>query len=668
MSADYALETFDRITSMWEENRRFFLKAMPKFSSNGEQRKKSFLRFKRNQLRYFFDERTLSSMTEEKAEIEFRKIYKGRRVTHYDHRIKDGRIILSETYKFLPKGRLSDMNGRIRPEVREALLIKPSKTALLKGVVPFRYGCAPVKINHMEPKFFNYMTNRASDTHKSQYDPQYNDRVSVSGSWGAQWRDFQDACDDTTHKMSYERIRKAIARRFKGKLKLPYFKEGVDPSDCLRVETNPRASSGLMSGKFFGQKHVDADKHLRPLACEVSKLARNRIIADCSLWTIGGRDRRQKIHKDGPLRSRIIMMPDGLPKIIGLSYASKIYDGLSRINYGKYSNECQLGRNDFHGNFIKYTDYFMKQKGINVLEADISKHDVNTNEKTLVAAFALVRSCYPPSDETDRMFMYMMSGTIFKNVVIPGRFIYKLTKSIPSGTPFTSIVTTLVNWINWSAVIVNNWLDFLNNEFHLNLFGDDTILSLPDYVDRTEEWWIQEFKSICGYDLDPCKILSFHDPVWYNRPSFLKTMPNYGLPARLTKDMFISLSFTRKRNKGWAGYYQQATVMCYSAPFNFDLIDFALDVRNWCTNYIYPETPMLNAFERNPARQRKNDNITYKLLSRNYLCPRVYGHDVTKNVDLGNKPKVVQPGYNIKYTNVPTAFRNLFIYEYNNAR
>jgi hypothetical protein len=262
----------------------------------------------------------------------------------------------------------------------------------------------------------------------------------------------------------------------------------------------------------------------------------------------------------------------------------------------------------------------------------------------------------------------MMSGTIFKNVVVPGRFIYKLTKSIPSGTPFTSILTTIVNWLDWSAVICDTWLDHLNKDFHLNIFGDDTILSLPDYVDKTEEWWVKKFKSICGYDLDPCKILTFHDPVWTNRPSFLKTIPNYGLPARLTKDMFISVSFTRRRNRGWSGYYKQATVMCYSSPFNFDLIDFALDLRNWCTTYMYADTPLLNAFERDKTRQDKNDDITYRLLSRNYLCPRTYGYDITKNVDLGNKPKMVQQGYNIKYTDIPDSLRWLFIYEYNNRR
>jgi hypothetical protein len=353
------------------------------------------------------------------------------------------------------------------------------------------------------------------------------------------------------------------------------------------------------------------------------------------------------------------MMPDGIPKIIGLSYASMIYKALAELNFGDHSNECQIGRNDFHGNFHKYERYFKSRKGMFTLEADVKRHDAATSEIVMVVAFGLIRSMFPPDDRTDRRFLYMMSGTIYKNLLVPGRFIYKLLKSIPTGSPFTSILTTLVNWLNWSYLLENEF-GWESKKFKMNLFGDDTIVHLPDFCLRKEEWWIQKFKSLCGYDLDPCEVRSFHDSDWTKRPSFLKTIPKYGMPARLSKDLLLSLSFTRRRNKGPHGYVTQVSGTLYNSPFNMEATNFGFKMRTYLWRYCFDTDSDVYKWKLSKVRRKIEDNFSWRVASSNYTLPLVYNYESTKNVDLGNKPKYVQPGGNIYMKRMSTDFANMY--------
>jgi hypothetical protein len=245
----------------------------------------------------------------------------------------------------------------------------------------------------------------------------------------------------------------------------------------------------------------------------------------------------------------------------------------------------------------------------------------------------------------------MMSGTIFKNVVVPGRFIYKLLKALPSGSPFTSILTTLVNWLNWSTLVCK--YSYYPNDFKMNLFGDDTIILLPNCFGWSETRWAARFKAYCGYALDPCEIKTFFARDWVNKPSFLKTKPNHSLPARDTRDLILSLSFTRGRNKrSYESYRGQVTGSMYSAPFNFAALEFAMNFRRYLTDLSHSDSPALQEYVRTESFKRVRDNVSYKVISRNYLVPKIFGYEVTKNVDLGNKPKKVQKGYTVSGTNI----------------
>lgn len=80
-----------------------------------------------------------------------------------------------------------------------------------------------------------------------------------------------------------------------------------------------------------------------------------------------------------------------------------------------------------------------------MLELDWDNCDASMIENAIVAAFTILRSCYPVSRKLDKLFLYTLSGFVYKNVAIKQRFIYRITRGVPSGSPFTSLVTTLAN-------------------------------------------------------------------------------------------------------------------------------------------------------------------------------------------------------------------------------
>jgi hypothetical protein len=634
------------------------MRSKPRFPSSMKSNSlKSFVKFRENQLAYVLPKATLESMDLGAKKKFFDSMWTGRRIKHFDHRVEKGEVKYKTFTKKMPKGRLSDMNGKIRPEVREALLIKPSSTCRLIGTVPFVHGSAPAKCRGVDTRFYKFF--RDTEPHiRKLYEPEYHDRVSVPGVWETQWIDIQKAGDETQHEMTYKKMFDAIERRFTGNLQLPVL-AAPDLDSIDLVETNPRAQPGLLSKMWFGPRHEVADKYIRPLAKNLFTTTGDRTCSDTGCWQLGGRARRQKLSVDKPLRGRIIMMPEGPQKMLSLAYASPLYKKLGQINFGNHTNECQIGRNDFHGNYPKYEQYF-KSLGLNTFECDISQHDASTNEETMVVAFGIIRSCFPDGADIDRRFLYMMSGTIFKNLVVPGRFIYKLLKSIPSGSPFTSILTTIVNWLNWSVVLNEEFAE-KSNDFKMNLFGDDTIINIPDDIDVFDkyksEWWTKTFKETCGYDLDPAEMRSFFDPDWRNRPSFLKTIPNNGLPARLEKDTIMSSSMVKPSRSSWMSYATIASGLAYAAPFNFEGLEYIFALRSW----LYNNSPEVDCpyfiMKKEASRRTSENNITYNLFSRSYLIPLVYGYEYIKNVDLGNKPKQVSFGKRWLEDDVPSGFK-----------
>jgi hypothetical protein len=581
--------------------------------------------------------------SEEERNNFFEKTWPGRKVYHYDYKMEKGAVVENVEVKYLPKNsqKLTSRckkgeKPRVRPEIREALWIKPSRTALLKGITPFSVGHQPQKYSYMDGRWFGFL--RSPLGAKYPYDPLYHDRVGVGGAWPTQKVDFQKMCDPKTYTATYEDYFKALEVRG-DKLLLPVCSKPT-VGDVFMAKTNPKSFSGVVCSRWFGRSHKIADGRMKPVAAELFSKVTKKLTADTSLWGIGGRSRRQKQWKDGPLRSRCLLMPEGVTKILGLSVVQRVYDALSQINFNNCISEIRIGGNDFHGSYFSFSDKWAD--GNDIIEADISCHDGNSSEESMVAAWGIVRGMFPEGRDMDSLFLYMMSGFVFKNVVVPGRFVYRCLSGIPTGSPFTSLIVSLVNWLNWSLLLAKENTPEAALGSDVAVFGDDTLVK-PHPDCEVSMWdtkaWCDKFQNVIGHTLDPCRLVNSKSSDDESKPSFLKCVPINGLPCRLLKDTMLFCSQIRKSNRSDLRYANLIKTLQYSGPFHPQGSEFLMAFRRYL---------LIRHIEVQPYAARPPDiykwataqcNISQRASEKQYLFPYIYGWDVVKNVDLGNKPK-----------------------------
>lgn len=649
MTEERILRSVHKMKAMWEKHRPWLVKQGPSFpEGNTKNMISSFNRFRDRILKYYYPSNVLENLSETQREKLFRDKYPGRKVRHYDAQMKGGRVDIKETYKILPPRKrdpkvkgpqpyLTDGKGKVRQEIRDCLLIKPGPTAHLKCQVPFKVGHSPQKVYYQDPRFWENMLD-LGDEELCDVDLKDLARINISGSWPSQYQDFQKMCDPTPHACTYDDLIKGVAVRSKF-LQLPYLRKPT-LLDLDYVKTNPSANPGFLSSRFFGAKHKTADKYCLPIARALFLNSSHNLCADTSCWSVGGRNRLQKQNEDGPLRSRFLLMPEAPNKIFGLAYAQPVYDALGIINWGDATNEIRIGGNDFHGNYYKWSDEILNKPYHDGKELDIKGHDLFTIEKSMVVAFGILRACYPDGEDVDRHFFFFMSGFIFKNVVVPGRFCYRVLKGIPTGSPFTSIIVSLVNWVNWSSTLVKYFGETAAEDSYVKVFGDDTLLGLsklcnnpqPDEVGRI-------FKEHVGHTCSPCRNFDIKGDR-NTLPTFLKYYPNYGLPARHFRDTLASASFVRKSNKYEGRYANVIKSLCYAGPFDFTGYKWLeLFRRRLMFTHLSQCFPNWSADQLN----RKINSalaITQRGVFKQYLFPVSLGYESPKNVDLGNKPKM----------------------------
>jgi hypothetical protein len=192
------------------------------------------------------------------------------------------------------------------------------------------------------------------------------------------------------------------------------------------------------------------------------------------------------------------------------------------------------------------------------IEIDWAKFDSTVIEQAMSVSFRLMRACYPPSKMTDKLFVYVMSGTIYKNVALKQRFIYRLRKGLPSGTPFTSVLGTLCNWVLLNYLLRSQKLFGVSepNDYSLAVAGDDTLVRInktvtsKDFIPTASEL-VDIAKRATNLELDPDDLLvgyfgysahEFSSETQDQNFSILKCMIWQGIPGRRLKDLIKPIS------------------------------------------------------------------------------------------------------------------------------
>lgn len=416
------------------------------------------------------------------------------------------------------------------------------ETSVFKFVrmAPWYEGWRPTKLVGVDKDFLQYLqeTSQVSDI----LTPERSGKLLVQPSWPFLRADMEKVIEPSAEKLSvYDLISTCFARG--DKLILPKI-EVIPKVSMLRdLKVVPEAFPGVLSKRLLGNTKGDCYHKALYLAERLFEKAGRVVTQDTSLWSFGGRARINKIEDGQRVRSRIVLMPEMPSSMIASIYSELLMFSFKPINYN-FENEIALGITFLKGGWLQYREKF--SKFVNIYHSDWSKFDTTVTEPKMILAFAILRSCFPKSKMIDNHFLFIASGFINKHVLLPGGFIYILFKIIPSGSPFTSLIGSIVNWICTSHLMVKAG----HKDCPILCYGDDTVAGLPLISNFLPEDFVRVAKDDLGMILDPVNISAFDSTEDTGQgSSFLQTFSIEGLPSRTTDKLVERMMFQEWKAK-----------------------------------------------------------------------------------------------------------------------
>lgn len=351
----------------------------------------------------------------------------------------------------------------------------------------------------------------------------------------------------------------------------PDIKFDINKKWLSAVPVNPEAFPGFLTSRLVGSDKRSVYSSCLTIARQLwdTIVTSKSFVQDFSLWSIGGRPRRQDMSKGKPPRSRLILMPEMSTSFISGIIGTMFTQALKMVDMS--NAECFMGQEVTNGMWRRIADW--AKPGQPVLELDWTEYDSTLTQNALVSAFCLLRTCFPKSSKIDRLFIYVMSGTIHKHIVLRQRFIYRVSSGLPSGSPLTSILGTVTNWVLLNYTLMSKKLFNIDgpDDFKLAVAGDDTLIGfnnysykngLLDFKHEEAEHISKTFKDTVNLEVDP-KDLNFC--IWGDggnaeeaefAPSLLKTTIWNGLPGRRVGDLVKSLSCPERSISSYLDIYR----------------------------------------------------------------------------------------------------------------
>lgn len=392
----------------------------------------------------------------------------------------------------------------------------------------------------------------------------------INGSYDTNLDVLRNMCKNTS---KGPKVRDLLEYSFKryDRFGFPDIKCDINKKWLSAVPVNPDAFSGLITSKVMSGVKRNCYRQCLTVARDLwDKIVTSSwYTQDYSLWAIGGRPRRQDMSNGKPPRSRLILMPEMSSSFIGGIITTMWNEAFKRVDKSKC--ECFMGQEVTNGMWKRIANW--ANPGQPVLELDWSEYDSTLTHNALVSAFCLLRTCFPKSRKIDKLFIFVMSGTIHTHVVIRQRMIYRVSSGLPSGSPLTSIIGTIANWVLLNYTLMSEGMFNIDSEddFGLAVAGDDTLIKFNNYqVDGdTLHFKHEEAHKICDTFKRKANLVVAEDDlnfcIWGDggnveeaeyAPSLLKTTIWNGIPGRRCGDLVKSLSCPERRITSYLDVYQ----------------------------------------------------------------------------------------------------------------
>jgi len=324
-------------------------------------------------------------------------------------------------------------------ERREALAedgpLREGKSCRLRGRLELPSGSQPQRFTMPGGAPLEYLVEERPDLLKWLGTSD----CSVSGAWPTS-RGSLDIMSQGTDGVGHSGdLRRALKAGWES-LKLERMPQPtIDAVDSVRV--NPTAFPGIVSSRLgknrkqvFGVSAEIAKRHYRA--------AKDKFTPDLSFWACGGREKPNQLKSPGDLlKSRLVLMPETPSSLLESAFSQPFTEMLK-----KAQGDIMIGCTMTDQGFERVLADFKLDEHVKAF--DWSNFDAHVGESLIVASFAIVRACFFGDDRwLDNLFLRFISHFLVKQVVTPGGWLYTIACGVPSGSPFTSIIDSLANWL-----------------------------------------------------------------------------------------------------------------------------------------------------------------------------------------------------------------------------
>jgi hypothetical protein len=498
---------------------------------------------------------------------------KVRKFKKYRNTFKNGKLVREERTVDLSKQKLARIIRREKNKpyhYYSALPLPINEVSKIIGVIGKRNRAARYVPNY-QPNFEVKEILRKNNESFREYNIDKGSVV-LPGAWRYSSINLVDMCTPNGTGFTVDQMIRGIKSRRGLELRMPKV-DIYDPSFVLGLSVNPKANPGVNTSKLFGGRRKTSTGFTKGSAYALAKaLMRGTQVVDKSLVHIGGREKRNTFPLDGvkTVKTRITCGQEDVPTLIGQSLVTPFNKSLQMLNCGFNWGGRINGRRNFK-QLVDMLDCKDLPDFINA-NTDFNGHDNGVDENKIVVAFALIRVCFPKGSEFDRLFYYVMSGMIFKRLVLPeSGLIYEVTKGVLTGHSFTSIITTVCAFITLSTSVNESIRPEDKSKVRLQGAGDDWIMRIPKYGLHVLRDFVNKYSgNTCDSMYDSAGDLKKTFP--YVFPTFLKKHYLYGLLAWNVPELFTNFSYPTSTKMKLNSKLNNLIVMCVSGPFNHNIV------------------------------------------------------------------------------------------------
>lgn len=348
-------------------------------------------------------------------------------------------------------------------------LLPTTKFCKFSGYAPFYVGYKQDKAYKCNTAFLHYLNyDIPSKLTPEEVKAMMTPRICYQGGYSTNLNVVKRFTNEVNQKYSSKEIWQILQEEGFPWLKLPKMGK-LSLNDLDRVRVNLDSHPG-----FYTQVLAGATKRQAlPISLKLAKHALKKIFTTrykyTGTWSLGGRSKPIKLTNERTdCMTRAVWIPETFLSLISLICVQPFTLALKGIQ-----RNCIFVGSKYDYDLTKWMSFHDKMHDFSI-SSDFSLFDSDVTPEFIQVAVALIRSCYPDDAEHDRYFAFISDTLINKQLVLPPGVVYHISKGIPSGHPFVSLVGTLVNYIAFILTFRRVYgAGNVSSNCHMLFFGDD---------------------------------------------------------------------------------------------------------------------------------------------------------------------------------------------------